>query len=82
MCDNISATYLTGNPSHHDRSKHIAIDYHFVREHVDDGDVIVRYVPTKFQLADIVTKGLSSSQFLFLKSNMSICSPPIQIEGV
>jgi len=46
MCDNISATYLTANPSHHDHSKHIAVDYHFVRERVAAGDVVVRYVPT------------------------------------
>lgn len=41
MCDNISATYLTTNPSHHDCSKHIAVDYHFVCERVADGDVVV-----------------------------------------
>jgi len=36
MCDSISATYLTANPSHHDRSKHIAIDYYFVHERAAD----------------------------------------------
>lgn len=82
VCDNISATYLVFNPSHHDRSKHIAMDYHFVRECVATGDVVVRYVPTQFQLVDIFTKGLSSSQFSFLKSNLSIRSPLVQIEGV
>jgi len=61
MCDNISATYLTANPNHHDRSKHIAVDYHFVRERVADGGVVVHNVPIQFQLADIFTKGLSSS---------------------
>ena len=73
-CDNISATYLIVNPSHH--------DYHFVHECVTDGDVIVHYVPTEFELADIFTKGLSSSQFPFLMFNLSIHSAHAQIEGV
>ena len=46
MCDNISATYLTANPSHRDCSKYIAVDYHFVRESVAVGDVVVQYVLT------------------------------------
>jgi len=77
MCDNISATYLIANPTHHDRSKHIVVDYHFVRERVTHGEIVMHYVPTKFKLADIFTKGLSSSQFSFLKSNLSICSFPV-----
>lgn len=56
----------------HDRSKHITVDYHFVRERVSHGDLVIRYVPMKLQLADIFTKGLPSQQFLFLKSNLSI----------
>lgn len=44
-CDNVSATYMTANPVMHDRSKHIAVDYHFVRERVAAGDLTVRYIP-------------------------------------
>ena len=51
LCDNISATYLTANPVHHERSKHIAVDYHFVREHVTHGDLVVRHVPARLRLA-------------------------------
>lgn len=65
LCDNVSATYHTVNPVLHDRSKHIAVDYHFVRERVSHGDLVVRYVSTKLQL-DIFTKGLPSQQLLFL----------------
>ena len=60
-CDNISATYLTANPSHHDHSNHIVVDYHFVHEQVADDDVVVHYVPIQFQLINIFTKGGSSS---------------------
>ncbi|CAH9137156.1 unnamed protein product, partial [Cuscuta epithymum] len=59
-CDNVSASYLAVNPIQHDRSKHIKIDYHFVRERVAHGDLVVKYVPTQLQLADIFTKNLSS----------------------
>lgn len=45
-CDNVSATHMTANPVQHDRSKHIAVDYHFVQERVPHGDLIGRYIPT------------------------------------
>ncbi|CAH9141869.1 unnamed protein product [Cuscuta epithymum] len=80
-CDNVSASYLAVNPIQHDRSKHIKIDYYFVREQVAHGDLIVKYIPTQFQLADIFTKNLSSQRFEFLKSNLRVMSSA-QIEGV
>ncbi|CAH9063661.1 unnamed protein product [Cuscuta epithymum] len=80
-CDNVSASYLAINPIQHDRSKHIKIDYHFVRERVAHGDLVVKYVPTQLQLADIFTKSLSSQRFEFLRANLRVVSPA-QIEGV
>lgn len=50
MCDNISATYMAVNPVLRDRSKHIAVDYLFVREQVANVNLAVKFVPTKFQL--------------------------------
>ncbi|XP_020271922.1 uncharacterized protein LOC109847086 [Asparagus officinalis] len=76
--DNISATYITANLVLHDRSKHINVDYHFVRERVAHGDLVVRYVPTQLQLADIFTKGLSSQRFLCLRNNLSISTPLLE----
>ena len=81
FCDNVFASYLAANPVQHYRSKHIKIDYQFVRERVAHGDLVVRYVPTKLQLADIFTKGLCGQLFEFLRSNLYIVSPT-QIEGV
>jgi len=72
-CDNISASYIAINPAQHDCSKHIAVDYHFVHEHVAHRDLVVCYIPTKFQTADIFTKGLSS-KFDFFKDNLLIDS--------
>ncbi|CAH9117808.1 unnamed protein product [Cuscuta europaea] len=80
-CDNVSASYLAVNPIQHDRSKHIKIDYHFVRERVAHGDLVVKYIPTQLQLADIFTKNLSSQRFEFLRSNLRVVSPA-QIEEV
>lgn len=45
-CDNVSAVYMSSNPVQHQRTKHIEIDLHFVREKVAAGDVRVLHVPT------------------------------------
>ena len=57
-CDNVSAVYLAGNPVHHQRTKHIEIEFQFVREKVRRGDVCVLHVPSRYQIAGIFTKGL------------------------
>ena len=45
-CDNISTVYMSSNPVQHQRTKHVEIDLHFVRERVATGDVCVLHVPT------------------------------------
>ena len=71
-CDNVSAVYLSENPVHHGRTKHVELDVHFVREKVAVGDVRVLHVPTRQQLADIMTKGLSSALFDDFCTSLSI----------
>ncbi|XP_071689020.1 uncharacterized mitochondrial protein AtMg00810-like [Rutidosis leptorrhynchoides] len=71
LCDNVSATYLSDNPVQHQHTKHIELDIHFVREKVQKGEVKVLHVPTRFQLADIFTKGLP--RVLFNDFRSSIC---------
>jgi hypothetical protein len=63
-CDNISAVYLSTDPIQHQRTKHVEIDLHFMREHVAIGDVRVLHMPTTSQFADIFTKCLPTSLFL------------------
>ena len=71
-CDNVSAVYLSTNPVQHQRTKHVEIDLHFVRDRVAIGDVRVLHVPTTSQFADIFTKGLPSSTFTEFRSSLNI----------
>lgn len=71
-CDNISSVYLANNPIKHQRTKHIEIDIHFVREKVAMGQVKVFHVPSSLQYADIFTKGLPTSLFNDFKSSLTV----------
>jgi hypothetical protein len=73
-CDNISTVYLSTNPVQHQRTKHMEIDLHFVRERVVIGQVRILHVPTTSQFTDIFTKGLPSSVFNKFQSSLNICS--------
>ena len=59
-CDNVSALAIASNPVFHARTKHIKVDFHFIRERVLRKDLQVKFVSTTDQLADIFTKGLPS----------------------
>ncbi|GJZ54580.1 ribonuclease H-like domain-containing protein, partial [Tanacetum coccineum] len=77
--DNVSAVFMSDNPVQHQRTKHIEIDIHCVRDMVKAGHVRVLHVPSCFQYADIFTKGLPSAlfedllQFKRLSSSCSNC---------
>ncbi|KAJ9565359.1 hypothetical protein OSB04_001325 [Centaurea solstitialis] len=81
FCDNVSAMYLTSSPVQHQRTKHVKIDLHFVRERVAIGHVRVLHVPFAYQYADIFTKGLPSSLFLDFRDSLNIRVPPDQTTG-
>nr|GEW92380.1 ribonuclease H-like domain-containing protein [Tanacetum cinerariifolium] len=75
-CDNVCAIYLAANPVQHQRTKHIEIDTHFVRDLVAAGQVRVLHVPSRYQYADIFTKGLPSALFKDFRSSLSDRLPP------
>ena len=62
-CDNKSAINIAHNPIQHDRTKHIEIDRHFIKEKLEEGGVCMFYVLSEHQLANILRKGLNSSMF-------------------
>ena len=69
-CDNLSALAFASNLVFHACTKHIEVDYHFVREKVVCRDVVVKFISTTDQLANILTKGLPSSSFYRLRDNL------------
>lgn len=71
-CDNVGATYLCANPVFHSRMKHIAIDYHFIRELIQTSKLRVAHVSTKDQLADALTKPLSRATFQYLRNKIGV----------
>lgn len=74
LCDNISAIKMSRNPVFHARSKHIELYHHFVRERVLDGEILVNYIPTEDQTADILTKALGRTKFTFHRTRLGIVS--------
>jgi histone deacetylase 1/2 len=73
-CDNIGATYLSSNPVFHARTKHIEVDYHFVRERVAKRFLQIKFISSKDQLADIFTKPLSLPLFIGCRRNLNLLS--------
>nr|GFC44889.1 retrovirus-related Pol polyprotein from transposon TNT 1-94 [Tanacetum cinerariifolium] len=65
-CDSKSAISIFCNPVQHSRTKHIAVRYHFIKEHVEKGTIELYLVKTDYQLADIFTKALSTYRFNYL----------------
>jgi hypothetical protein len=71
-CDNESTIKIAYNPCEHSRTKHIDIRHHFLRDHDIKGDIIISYVRTHEQLANIFTKPLDEKRFQELRSELNI----------
>jgi hypothetical protein len=72
LCDNESTICMADNPVEHSRTKHIDIQYHFLRDHQQRWDIEIAYVNTKNHLADIFTKPLDEKTFSKLRNELNI----------
>ena len=81
-CDNLGATFLSANPVFHARTKHIEIDFHFVREKVAAGTLRVQFIPSRDQLADIFTKAVGREALDRLKYDLNLVHASLDRGGL
>ena len=70
--DSKSALALAKNRVFHERSKHIRIKYHFIRDCLEDGSIKANHIATTDQLADILTKSLGKSKFQEMRERIGL----------
>ena len=63
ICDNQAAIAIAKNLVHHDRTKHVEIDRHFISEKIEGKIISLKHVPSQFQAIDILTKALYRPNF-------------------
>jgi histone deacetylase 1/2 len=71
-CDNLGATYLSANPIFHACTKHVEMDYHFVRDRVAKKEIQIRFVPSQDQLVDVFTKPLPVASFTAFRFKLRV----------
>ncbi len=79
-CDNQSCIKLSENPVFHDRSKHIDIRYHHLRDYVARRIMLLQYISTEEQEDDILTKAFSKCKFEFHRDRIGLADNPYVIE--
>ena len=80
-CNNQSCVKLSKNPVFHDKSKHIEIKYHYIRDMVQRGAVKLQYVATDKQIADVLTKPLAIVKFEYFRKNLDVLQIEVPSKG-
>jgi hypothetical protein len=73
MCDNTNTIFVAKNSIFHKRMRHLESRHHFLRDHIEKGDIEMRYIDTERQLADIFIKSLNDSRFAALRVKIGVC---------
>jgi hypothetical protein len=81
LCDNQSCIKITENPIFHDRSKHIEIRYHYIRDMVQRGALNLQYISTDEQVVDVLTKPLSRVKFENFRDKLGIVRKELPRKG-
>ena len=81
FCDNKAAIRIAKNLVHHDRTKHVEIDHHIIKENIEAGILHLIYIPTSLQVADILTKALPRMKFEELMSKLGMIHIYSPLEG-
>ncbi|KAJ0598803.1 putative RNA-directed DNA polymerase [Helianthus annuus] len=81
MCDNEAAIQISENPVQHDRTKHVEVDRHFIKEKLETEIIELPFVRSEHQLADILTKAVNGRIFNQCLHKLSIRDPTTKLEG-
>ena len=80
-CDNQSCVKFSKNLVFHDKTKHIEIKYHYIRDMVPRGAVKLQYVATDKQIADVLTKPLAKVKFEYFKEKLGVLQIEVPSKG-
>jgi hypothetical protein len=75
-CDNLGATYLFVNPIFHTCTKHVEVDYHFVRDRVAKKKIQICFISSQDQLTDVFTKPLPTVSLTVFQFKLWVDPPP------
>lgn len=81
LCENKVAISISHNPAHHDRTKHVEMGRHFIKEKLEEGVVTLPYILSKEQLVDVLIKVVNGRLFEDVWCKIIVCDPIIQVEG-